>query len=194
VIDTHITIKDESVLLWLNELRARVADITPALEEIGNSFRELSRITFTDSTDPYGRPWKPLKSRKGQPLLDTNRLRDSIASTPPVVTDNSVEVGTNVKYAGAHQNGATIERAAYSRQVRHRTDAKGNLLRTKLFGGKGLIFAKDRHKRVKTRWFEVGPYTITIPARKFLPDGDRLPGAWAKSAIDIIDSYLVGAA
>ena len=72
-------------------------------------------------------------------------------------------------YAAIHQFGGTIQRAPYSTKVRHRTDAKGNLLRTAAFNGKGLVFAKDKQKRAKERWFEVKAYSIKIPARPFLP-------------------------
>ena len=52
--------------------------------------------------------------------------------------------------------------------MRHRTDAKGELLRSEHFGGKGLIFAKDKHKRALSRSFFVPAHTITIPARPYL--------------------------
>jgi phage gpG-like protein len=52
--------------------------------------------------------------------------------------------------------------------VRHRTNAKGELLRSAHLGGKGLIFAKNSHKRAVARWFEQGAHSITMPARPFL--------------------------
>ena len=50
-----------------------------------------------------------------------------------------VRVGSGKEYAAIHQLGGTIQRAAYSKQVRHRTNAKGELLRTAGFNGKGLV-------------------------------------------------------
>jgi phage gpG-like protein len=61
-----------------------------------------------------------------------------------------------------------IHRAAGSVTVRHRTDAKGTLMRTDMFGGKGLIFAKASHKRVLMRKFSASEHDIRIPARPFL--------------------------
>lgn len=74
-------------------------------------------------------------------------------------------------YAAIQQFGGTIDRAPYSTRVRLRTDAKGNLLRQGTEGSaKGrAVFARDSHKRARESWAEVGAYTITIPARPYLP-------------------------
>lgn len=105
-------------------------------------------------------------------LIRRGRLYSSITQQSD---SHSAVVGTNLKYAAIHQFGGTINRAAHSKETRHRTDAKGNLLTTKLFGGKGLIFAKKSHKRVLTRSVQVGAHTINIPARPFLAltEGDE---------------------
>ncbi len=63
---------------------------------------------------------------------------------------------------------------------------------TEYFNGKGLIFAKDSHKRTLTRWFEVGAHSIHIPARPFLPfvqNGQLQTGVQA-SILDKISTYL----
>ncbi|WP_186047655.1 phage virion morphogenesis protein [Burkholderia gladioli] len=76
--------------------------------------------------------------------------------------------GAAADYAGAHQFGVTITHPAHSTKVRLRTDAKGNLERQP--DHKNLaVFARNSHKRVRESWHEVGEYTVTIPARPYLP-------------------------
>ena len=84
---------------------------------------------------------------------------------------NTLMVLAPMRYAAIHQFGGKIERAAYSKLVRHRTNSRGELLRSAVLNGKGLIFAKNSHKdsRVKTRWFEVGAHSITIHPRPYMP-------------------------
>ena len=97
---------------------------------------------------------------------ETGNLRRQIVRT---VAGNTLTVAATVQYAAIQQFGGKIEHAAFSTQVRHRTDAKGELLRSKIMNGRGLIFAKDSHKRALTRWFEVAAHSINIPARPFMP-------------------------
>ena len=59
-----------------------------------------------------GRPgWPALKKRQGEPLRDTGRLMASVTTRAGVVrethtaTSHVLEIGTNVKYANAHQFG-----------------------------------------------------------------------------------------
>ncbi|MBN8474410.1 phage virion morphogenesis protein [Sulfuritalea sp.] len=84
--------------------RVRAADL---LDDVGNALAENVRACFVASASPYGVAWLPLKRRIGQPLRDTGRLMNSITHR---VTGDSVEVGTNVGYAGFHQYGANAMR------------------------------------------------------------------------------------
>ena len=105
---------------------------------------------------------KTLKRKKGDKILqESGQLASSIQQG---ADRTSAFVGSNKVYAAIQNNGGKIERAAYSTKVRHRTDAKGNLLRTEHFNGKGLVFAKDSHKRAMTRWFEVGAHSFSLPS------------------------------
>jgi phage gpG-like protein len=63
----------------------------------------LVRKGFQTSTNPYGERWKPLKVRKGMPLIDTARLRNSFARR--AVTNTGFGIGTNVAYMSYHQEG-----------------------------------------------------------------------------------------
>lgn len=87
------------------------ADTRELMQSIGVLLVSQTTRRFELGTGPNGARWeKSLRALRegGQTLVKSTRLRDSIAEAGPVVTDNSVEVGTNVEYAAAHQFGARI--------------------------------------------------------------------------------------
>lgn len=93
------------------ERALRRADFKPLLKDIGGALRESTVLRFQQGKAPDGSTWP--KSQRvlmfgGQTLILKGRLRDSIADADPLVNDASVEVGTNVEYADAHQFGAVI--------------------------------------------------------------------------------------
>lgn len=106
--------------------------------------------------------------------------------------------GAAKDYAAAQQFGATIHRAAYSVKTRLRTDRKGNLLRQGEDGKKKnlAVFAKDSHKLVEEKWSEVGPFSITLPARPYLPfsggaDNAKLQPSAEEKLLDIVSRYVL---
>ena len=191
--DIKITVDDRGVSEALNRLAARGRDLSPVMKAIAALLHAKTEQNFAAQSGPLG-AWpalkKPGKKRQGgMTLQDTGRLAASISVSSGA---DFAQVGSNAIYAAIHQFGGQIERAAYSKQVRHRTDAKGNLLKSEYLKGKGLIFAKDSHKRALTRWFEVGAHSINIPARPFLPflqNGQLQTGVQA-SILDKINAYL----
>ncbi len=66
------------------------------------------QLGFRGSRDPYGQVWRPLKKRRGKPLLDTGRLRGSFSYQ---VTSTGFRLGTVTVYAAAHQYGTRRIRA-----------------------------------------------------------------------------------
>lgn len=169
----------------LDAMQTRLRNPAPLLRSVGQALAENIRLGFTGSQDPWGAAWKALKpatikARRGggvggvQALLDTGRLRNSIAVRP--VGNTAVEVGTTVAYAAIHQWGGTVQYAARSIRVRLRTvtDDKGR---------KVSRFAKDSHKRARTVWGEAQAWQVNIPARPFMPmrpgGAVDLPAAWA---------------
>lgn len=131
-----IEVQDRAVIAALNRLIQAGGELAPVLAAIGRQVKTNVQLGFVQGVDPYGRSWAPLKVRQGQPLRNTGRLTHSIDYR---VAGDSVEIGTNVRYAPAHQFGATI---------RAKTP-------------KGLIFP------VPGGW--VRKRQVTIPARPFLP-------------------------
>jgi phage virion morphogenesis protein len=176
----------------MTRLAKFAGDASPLMAQIAGVMHDASMENFSQ----HGRPaWMGLapstlkeKRKKGysdDPLIRSGKLRTSITMR---YTATTAQVGTNLVYAAIHQFGGNINKAAQSRQVRHRTDAKGELLRTEHFNGKGLIFAKASHKRVQTRWFEQAAHSIAIPARPFL----QLTTADEVKIVSKTSSFLAG--
>ena len=189
-----IEVTDGPVIAALNRLAAAGADLTPAMRAIAGLLERQTEDNFAAESGPLGK-WPALKDKQragGKILQDTGRLA---ASVTPFWSATEAGIGSNAVYAAIHQLGGTVEKAAQSRMVRHRTDAKGNLLRGEALGGKGLIFAKNSHKRVATRWFEQGAHSINIPARPYMPvspDG-RLQAGLEDEVLEVIQNHLLKA-
>lgn len=197
-----VTVDDKAVQQALATLAGKAADLSPAMRAIARALRNITEDAFGKQASPFGAVWKALnkstlKARRGggagaQILQDTGQLAASITATSDAT---SATLTAGKKYAAIHQFGGTIQRPAYSKQVRHRTDRKGALLRASAgFGGKGLIFARDSHKNALTRFFEVKGYSVTIPARPFLPidkSGNLAPVA-RDQVVRILQNHLLG--
>lgn len=105
----QVDIDDREARELLNELKRRMADITPVLEAVGQVLQSGTQQRFIDQKAPDGTPWTALSAatiaRRGagaQILRDTGRLMNSISYK---VTGESVTVFTNVIYSGTHQVG-----------------------------------------------------------------------------------------
>lgn len=100
-----IEVQDQAVIEALTRLIRAGSELEPVLAAIGRQVKTHVQLGFVQGVDPYGRPWAPLKVRRGQPLRDTGRLMNSIDYA---LEADAVEVGTNVRYAPTHQFGALI--------------------------------------------------------------------------------------
>lgn len=96
-------------------LEAVDGDKAEALDAIGAAWETSTKVRFETSTAPDGTPWKPSQrvlQHKGKTplktLVESARLKGSITHA---ADGDTVEVGTNVEYAAAHQFGATIQQA-----------------------------------------------------------------------------------
>ena len=100
----------------------------------------------------------------------TGRLRESLASSPAVISGNQVVsgIGSNVVYAAVHEFGTTIHRKEREQKIRLRTDARGNLMRQ--LGHSNLaVFARSSsgyaHNRFKESTVKVGAHDVVMPER-----------------------------
>jgi phage gpG-like protein len=185
-----IDVHDQQVRAALQALVDRVGNPTPVLEAVADSIADRAKTRFKAGMAPDGvTPWKAKKHPDGRKTLhgETGDLRRQI------VASAAGNVGTILAnapggYSAIHQFGGTIERKAGQVTVRHRTNAKGELLRSAIIGGRGLVFAKSSHKRAVARTFDRKAYKIVIPARPYLPikpDGSLYPAEQAAILAEI---------
>lgn len=167
-----VTVNAAAVQAALNALAQRVSNPGPVLQALGEGLVTRSKARFDTSTGPDRAGWKPKQKPDGRKTLvgDTGDLRRQIVASVagPVLTILANAGGQN-GYSAIHQFGGTINRKTGKTTVSHRTNAKGELLRSAIMGGKGLIFAKASHKRKVTRTFDVAAYAIHIEPRPYLP-------------------------
>ena len=159
-----IELDDSKARAKLDAINSAAGDMHPVFATIGRALASRIRLCFKLGIDPWGSPWAALKIRRGQPLRDSGRLMRSITAKPD---STGVTVGTNVKYARTHQQGATIK-----------PRSKPMLA----FPGPGgrMIFAKK----------------VTIPARPFLPirkgvDAVALPPEWSLDVTRALRAYFI---
>jgi len=97
----------------------------------------------------------------------TNRLRSSVyASGAQEVAPGKVEsaIGSNVIYAAIHEFGGRIHHEARQMKVRHRTDARGNLVKQSS-NSNLLVFAKAGRKRVRETTVQAKAHDVIMPER-----------------------------
>lgn len=188
-----------AALRALDDLRKRAENLTPVFRGIGSDVKAEADLSFRESRDPYGTPWKPLapatiENRRGQgkgvkALLDTGALRNSIGIAAGA---DQVTIGTVLSYAAVHQFGAAIAQPPRAITVRLRQITATRKDGTKY---KATRFAKTSHKRVREVEATVPARTINIPARPYLPTSDRgLPVDIAASIRDRLASHFRGVA
>ena len=129
-----ITVRLSPATRYLGQIAKKLDDTQRPLKQVGVLLTRYVRTTFQDQSSPYGVPWAPLadstlinRARKrlrgaslltrhgntrskavrtiahAKPLLDTFALRNSISF---VMGQNSVTIGTPIKYAPTQQFGA----------------------------------------------------------------------------------------
>ena len=97
----------------------------------------------------------------------TNRLRQSLrASEAQQVSGGKIEsaIGSNVKYAAIHEFGGRIHKPARQAKVRHRLDARGNLVK-QLGNANLLVFAKGNNTRARETQVEIPAHDVDMPER-----------------------------
>jgi phage virion morphogenesis protein len=119
----EIQIDDEAVRAALKRLEAAAADLTPAMQDIGELLVERTKRRFATGTGPDGTPWArnaPLtvKRKRGrdQPLVgESGRLSNEIFAIAGLQV---VEVGSALVYSAVQQFGAAKGQFGRSRRGR----------------------------------------------------------------------------
>lgn len=133
---------------------------------MGETARSQLMKGFRNSLDPYGSLWAELKSRRGKPLLDTGRLRNSFVSNP---TENGFTLWTQTKYAKFHQYGTGGRKRA---STRFQAIGKKGRFTSRIKAGK----RKRGSTSVRALNFKVG--SGKIPARMMVPTESGGLGTW----------------
>jgi len=165
----------QTIVAALRSLPARLAAAMAGAMDLENQFT----ITHISQRRMRGNNNRPFPPELGILGIRSGRLVSSLRASPAKVEGNQITstIGTNVVYAGVHEFGATLTRTSRPGEVRLRTDARGELLRQGP-GGRLAIFARARHRRVRTVAYAGGRvYDIHIPARAPITRGieDRVP-------------------
>jgi len=190
-----IEVHDQAVQEALTALARRIGNIGTALEMVGEEMVKRIDRRFDTESGPDGAKWAPLKAatrrrKRGTKILtESGDLRGSIVRQ---VAGAALTLSAHEPYAAIHQFGGTIQRQAGKVTVRHRTTAAGDLLRSEIMGGRGLVFAKAGHKRALTRSFAHAAYAIRIPPRPYFPvksDGS-LYSEEQRAILDAIERWL----
>jgi len=132
----------------------------PVMADIGEYLVGSVQDRFDDQVDPEGTPWHPVaqatmkRKRIKKILTETSNLRDRNVYR---ASDASPVLGTNVIYAGIHQLGGEIERAARSTLVHFRVNSRS---------GRSLFATKRRANLAQ--WVTLPNYTVSMAARPFL--------------------------
>lgn len=172
-------VDSEKVLAKLAQLERLGRDFREPMTQAGLYMMSETMKRFQAEMTPLGKEWERLEDstkkqrRKGKKtkygdriLQDTGTLRDSLSSQTHAnaifrVSQHSVEMGTNVPYAGIHQFGFS---GTVKSTVRHRLNEDGSLARQKKYSNLA-IFARKTHKNVREKMVSK---KLNIPARPFL--------------------------
>lgn len=154
---------DDGATKDLARLAEKLGKGRPLMQSIGQSMLSSTIRRFATQSAPDGTPWAPLSTatlkKRGlnaKALLASGRLRQSLTF---FATSSSVEIGTNVVYAGIQQLGGTIERKEGTTTIYRR--AKD------LEEGRQARFVKKGKSDFATD-HKVKAHSITIPGRPFL--------------------------
>lgn len=144
--------------------------ITKSNSKSALKLQALSKQTFINKKDPFGRPWAKLKSRTGQPLRDSGRLFNSVSSQGKKDSIR-VFVEGNLAYAGIHNNGyqGAQNVRAHTRTI---TKAFGKNISPISINIKSFVRIQD------------------IPMRMFIPNNGIIPTNWLTLVEDEIIENL----
>lgn len=101
----------------LQALAAKVKKLGPnnphiraGLQEVAALWESRIKANFRRSINLYGEKWPDITHRKGQPLIDTGMLRNSISGE---VRGLSIVLGSPLEYADTHQNGIKVQQRMF---------------------------------------------------------------------------------
>lgn len=174
---------NEALFRRLEKLRRALDRRDLMLEEIGQVLATRTRERFREGRGPDGAEWKPLspktlkRKKNSRILVESGELHGSIHHE---VQGDTVAIGTNLKYAGVHQFGGTVQIPA--RQGSSKFGSKGK--------NKGRFMkANSKAKHAVVKSYVIPAHERTIPARPFL----GLSKSDEKQVVDIVQKHIARA-
>lgn len=152
---------------WIAQLAAAQGSTRIVSANLAEETIELIREGFETSTDPYGKPWEPLKLRSGQPLRDKGGLQTSWHRR--FVTAQGFVVESGKAYARYHQEGTGI----YGPKKRRIVPTEARALRIPTATGPIL------RSSVKGS-----------PQRRMVPDKGDIPSKWRERYIETANEVM----
>ena len=131
-------------------------------EQLAEETIELIREGFEKHADPYGKPWKDLVLREGQPLEDTGGMKGAWYRRR--ATRQRFVVANAKSYSIFHQKGTGL----YGNKRRRIRPIRATALRVPVRGGGTHYFASVRG----------------TPKRRMVPESGRLPPRWKRRYVE----------
>ena len=108
-----IELNEQEVRRRLGELQGRVADITPALRDMGEALLNSTRQRFSEMRGPEGHPWAPLsdeyrarKPKNADKILVLHGYLRGTLNYQIEDAGTTLAIGSPLIYAGTQQFGA----------------------------------------------------------------------------------------
>ncbi|TKI08657.1 phage virion morphogenesis protein [Martelella alba] len=142
----------------LGELINKLEHRQPLMRELAGLMWDAVEENFAQQGRPKWMGWSPRYAKRrgpGQILQRSGRLATSIM---PYSDNDWAMVGTNVVYAGIHNNGGKINIPARSQKAYYKNDKEGKRINR---------FAKKDGADHST-WHTLPSYTINMPRREFM--------------------------
>ncbi|RWR28712.1 phage virion morphogenesis protein [Sinirhodobacter populi] len=177
----HAELHDEEAQVALQAILDRMANRRPFFAAVGERMLASAQDRFRSQTAPDGTPWVSLRpttirarTRKGQlplTILRSNskgKIGSSLAgSLNYIASEDDVQLGSPLPYAGIHQQGGTIQKPESTRYMAGRRFAK-----------RGQEGGRD---------VTIKAHAITIPARPYL----GLTGADEEGILEDAEDWLM---
>lgn len=184
----YFDLDDSALQPLFEQIKERTDDLRPVLRRLGIIAIQKSAQKFAKQ----GPNWAPLaestlkrrRGKAGRILEDSGRLKQSVVNainggSPGSVyelTNQSLEVGSNLVYAAIHQFGGVIHHAASGRKITTRKAIRlPNGLQRRGSKAREIVKASAAAKGGR------------IPARPFLPNADELQEQFQEVLQDYLD-------
>lgn len=173
---------NSQALAIINQAAQALGDPSPLLRSMGEYLLIAHDQRFASQTSPDGKPWQalsPAYQRRKKKNKDKILQLDGYLANTLVYQVNGADLlfGSNRVYAAIQHFGGEIQMPAREGSVFFRRDMRTGDVGNRFVSRKRSNFAQD---------VNIGPYTIQIPARRWLGTSDADNDELANIALDYI--------